>query len=352
MLFTAPLLVQDLCRTDPRGVQLLQALGEVQNPALAAPSFPALHSVVPPALASAVTIPRVLSSPSLPPLSAAATPRQAEAGWAGPMSSPPPASAAAAPVSATGAAAPRKRRKRGRTSGGTSPGSAAAAAAADAQTPGRAGKRSRPSPLCSPAAAAPSTAALPLQNAAPTVDSSGVARDLMALLAQQVPGSAGLAARVAAQTGFALGDSGASVAALAGLPIPAASGCAPPAHQWGPQDGGVHGVHAPGNIAPQESAVGGTRDGQWIHVYGPPPPMGVGAGNDGAVGVSLGVPLPAAAAVAAGAADGGAPLSPEQRTDLAHRLEAVFGGMGMDSATISAGLAIALGVNAGQAPGR
>lgn len=352
--------MQDLCRTDPRGVQLLQALGAVQNPTLAAPSFQALHSVPPPALAPAVSIPRVLSSPSLPPLSVTATPRQAarqaDVGGAWQMSSPPTASAAAPPASNAGASQPRKRRKRGRASGGASPRSGASPVA-DAPASSRGGKRSRPSPLGSPAAAAPSIDAVQALHAAPPVDSSGVARDLMALLAQQVPRSAGLAGCIAAQHGLVLGDSGASGAALAAPPMPAGvggtataavSGCAP-VHLRAPQDRGMHVVHPPGPIVPQESALGGVRDGEHMHAYASRAPSGISAVNDSVAGVSLGLAPPAAAAAAA--TDGGAPLSPQQRTDLAHRLEAVFGGMGMDSATIAAGLALVLGVHAGQPPG-
>lgn len=355
-LTTAPH-VQDLCRTDPRGVQLLQALGAVHNPALAVTG---LHTVPSMAPSSAAAIPRVLSSPSLPPLCSADAQRQNGGGGGNtppPMSSP-------APRTASPAAQPRKRGKRTRAAAASA--APPASAAADQRPPSsRAAKRSRPSPLGSPAAAgqpaapAPAPAPPPQIAAAQVPDSLGVARDLMALLVHQIPSSATLPGQAAMHNALTHADAismpahGAAAAPAVCVPGPAArTRAAPgslPAGMMVSHDGSMHGFHASAPAAQHASATDFLREMELAARACAAASVGSpGVGNDGA---ASSITQPPAAARAAAAA-GSTPLLPEQRAALAQRLEVVFGGMGMDSATISAGLAIALGGKAGHADGQ
>lgn len=362
--------MQDLCRTDPRGVQLLQALGAVQNSALPPHAFPGLHGVAQAAFPAAATVPHVLASPSLPPLCPTDSPQHADgsAAVAAPRAAAaealPNASAAAAEAPSASASPVRKRGKRGRA-GAT--GAAAQPVATAAVDPGggssRATKRTRLSPLGSPGTAEH----LPASSGSLPTAPGGVAaaQDLMALLSQQLPHSSGIVSRVAQQAGHAPGDAAlpmhgvATAAALAEL---AAAAAAPPLCSTGAF------TVVPPCAAPNHHTSSGTGDPRSglphrrrHSVQSAPGQDSAPCRGDAAGSQARGIEA-AAARSAAGSAAGGqsathavassAPLSPEQRAHLAQRLEAVFGGMGMDSATISAGLAIALGINAGRGLGR
>eukprot|EP00892_Ulva_mutabilis_P011548 jgi/Ulvmu1/8766/UM048_0021.1 len=350
--------LQDLCRTDPRGLQLLQALSAVHNPAV-----PGLHTVAQRGLPPPAAAPHVLASPCLPPL-CPTEPPASQASPAALRSTPPRAkgAAAAAEASPPAAAQPRKRGKR--TRGGSAAASPAASAATDACAPSRITKRTRLSPLGSPitpAQPAPSSAARPTQPAAPPDTAAAVAKDLMALLSHRLPHGTAAAGHIAQHALYdaAASEHGAAAAALAGMPVagpphclgafttvPRCGDAAPlrpgsaPAATADPRSSPQRHGHA----QPHGHAVSlfdpGMNGGEVAGLYQPG-----GPGTAAVAAVSAGAPQVSAAVA------GSAPLSPEQRAELAQRLEAVFGGMGMDSATISAGLAIALGLDAGRGIG-